>query len=131
MTFNLNTIIDIAIAALALWLLYLQFGPVKGLRTLAAGEFNRELAEAPREALLLDVREAGEFRRGAIPNAVHIPLSALGRRLDEIPKERSVYLYCQSGVRSKRAARLLQRRGYGRIAHLKGGISAWHAERAR
>ncbi|TYP70041.1 rhodanese-like domain-containing protein [Paenibacillus methanolicus] len=131
MTFNLNTIIDIAIAALVLWLLYLQFGPVRGLRTLPAREFNRALAEAPKEALLLDVREAGEFRRGAIPKAVNIPLSALGRRLGEIPKDRSVYLYCQSGVRSKRAARLLKRKGYSRIAHLKGGISAWNGEQAR
>ncbi|MFB9325141.1 rhodanese-like domain-containing protein [Paenibacillus aurantiacus] len=131
MTFNFNTLIDVAIAALFIWLLYLQFGPVRGLRTLAARDFDRELAEAPKEALLLDVREAGEFRRGAIPKAVNIPLSALGRRLEEIPKDRSVYLYCQSGVRSKRAARLLKRRGYDRIAQLKGGIAAWDGKRTR
>lgn len=131
MTVHFNTLIDIAIVVLALWWLYLQFGPVKGLRTLDARDFNRELADAPKDALLLDVREAGEFSRGAIPKAVNIPLSALGRRLNEIPRDRSLYLYCQSGIRSKRAARLLKRKGYGRIAHLKGGISAWRGNEAR
>ncbi|MBT2286090.1 rhodanese-like domain-containing protein [Paenibacillus polymyxa] len=75
--------------------------------------------------IVVDVREPGEYKRGFIKGAVNIPLSQLQRRLAEIPKDKTVLLYCQSGMRSKNAAKVLSRSGYSKIAHLQGGVSAW------
>ncbi|MBB3111087.1 rhodanese-related sulfurtransferase [Paenibacillus phyllosphaerae] len=125
MTFN--SIIDVAIVLLIIWLLYLQFGPVRGLKTLGEEAFRESLASSG-DAVLIDVREAHEFKDGYIPGAKNIPLSALNKRLDEIPEDRSVYLYCRSGARSKRAARVLRSKGYARLTHLKGGIGGWRGK---
>jgi len=63
-------------------------------------------------AAVVDVRSAGEFRSGAFPGAVNIPLQALSGRVGEIPRGRPVVVYCASGMRSAAAARLLRREGY-------------------
>lgn len=119
---NNNTLINIVIIALIAWFIYKMFRPIKGLRTLKADDFQKELGKG---ALLIDVREPYEFQTGGIPGAKNIPLSQLGKRLDDIPKESSIMLYCQSGMRSKNAARILSKNGYTNLAHLQGGIVAW------
>jgi len=121
---NNSTIINIVIIALIAWFVYKMFRPIKGLRTLNANDFEKEIGKGS-DALLIDVREPYEFQNGSIPGAKNIPMSQLGKRLGEIPKDRSVLLYCQSGMRSKNAARILSKNGYERLAHLQGGISAW------
>ncbi|UUZ90766.1 rhodanese-like domain-containing protein [Paenibacillus sp. P25] len=85
---------------------------------------NKEL-EGSKQTVLIDVRELGEFKGGHIQGAKNIPLSQLNRRLGEIPKDRDLLLYCRSGMRSKSAARILMKNGFTRLAHLRGGISAW------
>ncbi|MRN52998.1 rhodanese-like domain-containing protein [Paenibacillus sp. LC-T2] len=87
--------------------------------------------EQLKNRLLLDVREQNEYKRGYIPNAKNIPLSQLQQRLGEIPKEQDILLYCQSGMRSKNAARVLQKHGYTRLAHLRGGVSTWSGKLTR
>ncbi len=73
---------------------------------------------------LLDVREEGEFAAGAIPGAINVPLSALRKRVGEIPSDKPVYLYCQSGVRAHTALRFLRQNGID--AHsLDGGYRTW------
>lgn len=115
---------------LVIWFAYTRFGRVKGLRTLKEADFRSKLETAP-EAMLIDVREPNEFKSGAIPGALNIPLSQLGQRIDEIPKERELLLYCRSGMRSKTAARMLGRGGYSHISHLRGGISVWSGRISR
>jgi hypothetical protein len=51
------------------------------------------------QTLLVDVREASEYRAGHIPNATNIPLQTLARNLSKIPTDRPVVLYCSSGYR--------------------------------
>jgi len=119
-----NTAINIAIIVLLVWFAYTRFGPAKGLRTLKANDFQNEL-KAPGSNILIDVREPAEYKSGFIPGAINIPLSQLARRIDELPKENALFLYCRSGMRSKNAARILRKSGYDRLAHLQGGILAW------
>ena len=72
-------------------------------------------------AVLLDVREADEFRSGHIPGAVNQPLSAIDKI--GIPKDRQLYVYCLRGPRSKRAVGILKQMGYE--AKSIGGIAAY------
>lgn len=75
-------------------------------------------------ALLLDVRSVEEYAQKHLPNAVNIPVQDLAARVAEVPKDRDVVVYCHSGARSARAARLLADKGYTRITDL-GGMNNW------
>lgn len=73
-------------------------------------------------AVLLDVREAEEFRSGHIPGAVNAPLPMIERVA--LPKDRALFVYCLRGTRSLRAVRTLKRMGYQRAKSI-GGIAAY------
>lgn len=74
---------------------------------------------------LVDVREAHERARASI-GGVHIPLNELPQRLGELSENRSLVVYCHSGVRSKQAAQLImQKLGRTDVSNLAGGILAW------
>jgi len=85
------------------------------------------------DVLLVDIREADEWRQGSIPGAIHTsrgmlefsadPTSAYYRPAFD-PAGR-IILFCASGGRSALAADMLQVLGYDRIAHLDGGLKAW------
>lgn len=111
----------LVIIALAVWFVYKQFAPVKGLKNMNAQQF-RQVSKGSK---MVDVREPHEFKQGHLPGAVNIPLGQLGRNIADISKETPVYLYCRSGMRSKQAGKVLAKMGYTDIAHLAGGITSW------
>ena len=76
---------------------------------------------------LIDVREPQEAAVCAIDGSTLIPLNSLPQRLQEIPTERPVVLYCHHGMRSMHAAQFLARNGYQAIS-LAGGIDRWAVE---
>jgi hydroxyacylglutathione hydrolase len=79
-----------------------------------------------REGLLvLDVRNRSEWKHGHIPGAVHIPLSELPQRLQELPAEGTLVVNCASGGRSAIAASLLLLAGATSVENLTGGIQGW------
>ncbi|QHT63665.1 rhodanese-like domain-containing protein [Paenibacillus lycopersici] len=120
----MNTAIDVLFVLIIIWFGYSRFGPARGLRTLKAADFRRA-AEDTAASLLIDVREPAEYRSGRIAGALNVPLSQLGRRMNELPQDRDILLYCRSGMRSKQAARMLRKRGFTRLSQLQGGIGAW------
>ncbi|HEX8997406.1 MAG TPA: rhodanese-like domain-containing protein [Ktedonobacterales bacterium] len=77
------------------------------------------------DAVLIDVREVGEFARGHAKGARNVPLSQLNRRIKEIPANKDVLLICQSGNRSMQAAHILKAQGYERVTNVSGGTSVW------
>jgi rhodanese-related sulfurtransferase len=79
------------------------------------------------DAVLIDVREPSEYAAGHIPGATNVPQADLAARLDALPRDRPVYLVCQSGSRSLRAAQFLRQVGYARVANVRGGLAAWRA----
>ncbi|MBS4191265.1 rhodanese-like domain-containing protein [Bacillus sp. FJAT-49705] len=93
----------------------------KIVKTLTEEQFR----EGYRKAQLIDVREPNEFEAGHILGARNIPLSQMKVRLKELRPDKPVYLYCQSGMRSGRAAQFLYRKGYKDLSHLKGGFKKW------
>jgi NADPH-dependent 2,4-dienoyl-CoA reductase/sulfur reductase-like enzyme/rhodanese-related sulfurtransferase len=85
--------------------------------------------DVPRtEAFLLDVREPDEFAAGAVSGAINIPLSQLRRRLDELPRDREIWVYCAAGQRAYFAQRLLLQRGHD-ARNLSGGYSTYRFAR--
>lgn len=73
---------------------------------------------------LLDVRTKGEFDGGHLPDAQWIPVAELAGRVDEVPKDQTVIVYCRSGGRSARAAQILKSAGFEEVRDL-GPMSAW------
>lgn len=80
-----------------------------------------------RDAVILDVREPGEYAAGHLPNAKHIPLGQLASRVKELEKfkERPIVITCASGSRSGSALSVLRKSGFKEAVNLKGGIAAW------
>jgi phage shock protein E len=78
-------------------------------------------------AVVVDVRTPGEFRSGAHPRALNIPLQELRGRLAEIPTQRPVVVYCATGMRSGTAARVLRAAGFPDVVNA-GGLRAMPAE---
>ena len=82
----------------------------------------RELVEE--EAYIIDVRERMEYENGHIKGAINIPLSELRDRVNEIPKDRPVYLHCRTGQRSYNAVLALQNLGFGNVVNITGSYLA-------
>ena len=80
----------------------------------------RELLEAGE--CIIDIREKNEYAEGHLKGVPNIPLSELRERVNEIPKDRTVYLQCRSGQRSYNACLLLQNLGYTNVVNVTGGI---------
>ncbi len=104
-------------------------GPTSSVSSLSVGEaWHRLLHEKPAPSLI-DVRETWEYQGGHAKGAKNIPLSQLGKRIGEVPRDRDILLICQSGNRSLNAAKLLQRQGILRVFNVSGGTSAWRMQR--
>ena len=78
-------------------------------------------AEKP---FLLDVRTAQEFANGHIPGAVNIPVDDLRSRLQELPQDRKIAVYCQVGQRGYIATRILVQKGFS-AANIGGGYKTY------
>lgn len=80
-----------------------------------------------RDALVLDVRDAGEYAAGHITNARHIPESQLSERMKELAKYKSrpIIVSCRSGARSTAVTGALRKQGFEEAVALRGGVQAW------
>jgi rhodanese-related sulfurtransferase len=78
-------------------------------------------------ALVLDIRDNGEFNGGRIPKSKNIPLAEIEKRVDEIArfKDKPVIITCKSNTRAGAAARALKALGFTDVYQLQGGIAAW------
>ena len=76
------------------------------------------------KSLLLDVRDEMEVSLGAIDGAVNIPLNELRNRLDELPKDKELLVFCQVGLRGYVAYRILKQKGY-KVRNLSGGYKTY------
>ena len=85
------------------------------------------------KAVFVDVREPGEWEKGRVPGAVHVPRGLLEFAADpavpthkpEFHQGKPLILYCGSGGRSALAARTLKEMGFEDVAHMTGGFGAW------
>ncbi len=100
-------------------------GLLSGARQIGTLEATRLMNQS--NAVVLDVREPGEFASGRIPRSKNMPMGELSKRLDELGKfkDRPVIVACASGNRSGGALRVLKGAGFSQLYALKGGLGAW------
>jgi len=75
----------------------------------------------PAGSILLDVRTKKEFEKGTLKGAVNIPLDSLRDRLDELDRDKPVYVFCRIGQRGYIASRILMQKGFREVYNLSGG----------
>jgi sulfur-carrier protein adenylyltransferase/sulfurtransferase len=81
------------------------------------------------DAVFLDVRDPQEYNLGKIPGAVTISRGNLEKNVEgQVPREKTVVVYCANGNRSAFAAETLREMGYGTVRSLREGFSGWVAE---
>jgi hydroxyacylglutathione hydrolase len=82
--------------------------------------------DAEGDRWILDVRSEEELESdGRIPRANHVHITLLPGRLREVPKDRMVYIFCGSGLRSMMAASVLLRAGWRDVVVVLGGLAGW------
>ncbi|GAA3714559.1 rhodanese-like domain-containing protein [Salinicoccus jeotgali] len=95
------------------------FNPVKSVSI-------EELAEVlQRNSKLLDVRTPGEYRSGHIRKSINLPLNKVSDYKDD---SKPVYIICQSGMRSKKATKVLRKKGIEAI-NVRGGMNQWRGKK--
>ncbi|RYM34225.1 CoA-disulfide reductase [Brumimicrobium glaciale] len=80
--------------------------------------------EISKKEFLIDVRTPEEFEAGTIPNARNIELDELRNHLTEIPKDKTIYVFCEVGLRGYLASRILVQHGF-EVRNLSGGYRFW------
>ncbi|OGA18502.1 MAG: hypothetical protein A3H32_19590 [Betaproteobacteria bacterium RIFCSPLOWO2_02_FULL_63_19] len=125
-TFIVDNIYLVAVALVSggmlLWPLVRRGAGGATVNTLEATQLiNRQ------DALVLDVRNEGEFQKGHILNARNIPGSQIETRLADIAryKVKPIIVTCESGNRCGAPAAILRRQGFSQVFILSGGIAAW------
>ncbi len=97
------------------------------IRTQTVQELCRQL-DGGEPTMILDVRFESELARdGRIDGSQHIPITAIGERSDEVPRDQDVAIFCGSGMRSMVAASYLKARGWKRLYVILGGMAGWRS----
>jgi len=119
------------------WLIVLMaFMPLACASVESEGSLNRlgpdefeSAAKSDASAYILDVRTPGEYQRGHIAGASMLDFysSGFSEGIKTLPKDKTIYIYCQSSNRSMQAVKMLQNAGIQKIVELKGGMGAWYA----
>lgn len=117
-TFIVILAVLVAFIGYSVWMYFYQ---KKLIKTLSEEEFRAGY----RKAQLIDIRETDEFNGGHILGARNIPLSQLRLRHKELRKDQPIYMYCQSGFRTGRAAQYLKKQGFTEFYQLQGGFKVW------
>ncbi|MFW6180402.1 MAG: FAD-dependent oxidoreductase [Spirochaetota bacterium] len=98
---------------------------MSGLFTGVTADQARERIREKKSCVSIDVRTPREFEEEGIPGVESIPLESLRARLDEVPRDRSILLVCDTGARSYQASRILEANGFRDVSILEGGLRMW------
>ena len=79
------------------------------------------------DAVVLDLRDAGEYRQGHIVSSINMPFAKLSERVAELERyrDRPVVVVCKMGHHSGAVARTLKEKGFAQVYRLGGGIMEW------
>ena len=85
-----------------------------------------DVASLGENDMLIDVRSPEEYASGTIPNAINIPVDDLRKRINELPRDKNIYIFCQVGLRGYLAQRILLQNGYEKVRNISGGYALWN-----
>jgi len=101
-----------------------MFFSTNGCKNIGPNDLN-DMQRSGQDFFLLDVRTPQENAAQAIEGSYLIPLQELGNRINELPKDKEIVVYCRVGNRSAYACSHLSRMGYS-VKNLEGGILVWN-----
>nr|WP_044022284.1 rhodanese-like domain-containing protein [Bacillus sp. SG-1] len=104
-------------------IIIMRLMPARGVRHITTADLKNELHDG--DKLFIDVRTKGEFNKRSIQGFKNIPLYELPYKTKELTSNKEIVLICQSGMRSNKAAKLLRKKGFNKVANVKGGMGAW------
>jgi NADPH-dependent 2,4-dienoyl-CoA reductase/sulfur reductase-like enzyme/rhodanese-related sulfurtransferase len=83
--------------------------------------------ESDKDFVLLDVRTPAEVQSERFKNEriVHIPVGKLRERINELPRDKDIIIFCKTSLRAWEAQRILEGEGFTRVWFLDGGLAAW------
>jgi NADPH-dependent 2,4-dienoyl-CoA reductase/sulfur reductase-like enzyme/rhodanese-related sulfurtransferase len=79
-----------------------------------------------KDAMLIDVRSPQEFNNGTMPGAINIPVDEIRAKINDWPKEKPIYIFCQIGLRGYLAQRILLQHGFTNVKNISGGYYLWN-----
>ena len=94
-------------------------------QSIQTSEVREKLKNSPQAFHLLDVRDEPEMKEKKIPGSSWIPLSELGKRMNELDKDKEIAVHCESGLRSYKACLKLQHAGMKNVKNVDGGLLCW------
>ncbi len=105
------------------------FGQQNGVANLDSQSFQDQYKQDA-DAVLLDVRTAGENAEARIPNSklIDIMSPTFQQDIEKLDKSKSYYVYCRSGNRSYHAGKMMSKLGFEKVYNLAGGIIDWQGE---
>lgn len=88
----------------------------------------KDIITENKDVVILDVRTAGEFSSGKIPNAINLDVNQadFAAKLEKLDKTKTYLVYCRSGMRSAKAGDIMCQLEFGKIHNLLGGFNAWN-----
>jgi phage shock protein E len=95
--------------------------------TLSSPELKNLIDNKNKDYILIDVRSMSEYKSGYIPTAINIPVNKIESRIDEIPKNKLIIVYCKVGGRAESARKKLIELGYENVINF-GGTNDWEYE---
>lgn len=99
------------------------------MQQIRATQLAEWLADETRQPpLLLDVREPWEVALCRIDESQHIPMHLIPVRCEELDADREIVVICHHGGRSMQVAMFLERKGFGTVFNLLGGVEGWACE---
>jgi len=118
----------------AFWLIALMLVVMNELKRKVLGFKDVTPAEVveyinKKDALVVDVRDEGEYQQGHIINAMHIPVALVDSRIGELEshRDRPIIVACRTGQRSARVGTILNKQGFNDVYKLGGGMMAWQS----
>ena len=127
MNFSIKKSIYILISVVCINVLLIPAINVFAYSNITPAEVKTIINSPSINVLIIDVRTPEEFKNGYIPKSINIPLQILDNQILKKYQDKNtkIIVYCQSGIRAKKASEILDGLGYKNVFNL-GGINDWH-----
>ena len=119
----MDTWLVFLIGAVIVFIGYRAMSGAKGVKSISTDELKPELKNKNKQ--FIDVRTSAEFKANRIKEFKNIPLNELPARTGELDASKETYVICQSGMRSSKAASILNKKGFTSVINVRGGMGSY------